>query len=439
MIDTRAGVHDSPDAADRQLNPRQLDIPTFLTQTFWDSGIVINMIGYKVVSQEETKAEEQFKVIEKLPLPGKYVTVSASKELAATLQKALGQTLRYWVDLPDNVPPRDSLEGLDVTSIGANNQWLPGGLDPSTYRLRVHADRRLSTDISIQRGDLLLVDLVPAARGFRFERSLFSRSAYPWKPAQDHSGWRLALLQNQVSKAGELQMLTTLEKRFDRREDTLQMLKPRLTWIEVQPPTEVPTPYSQRWGYQAGYPAPAWSIDVPAWPVRPGTEEPARPVLRVWWNPDQDTAPAITLDRGADFQRSADLIHRSVLVENDQVHIANVTVEQRPIQTRPGVIETKSCLVVHLRHSPDKPVWVQVRGLNLTGQEHRFFTRAGHYTGLFWPVTVDGADVDLQSLSLYSLPAFKRHAERRGFRMEMRDLSLPAASDVRPRPLIDLK
>src|SRR5262249_25610386 len=153
------------------------------------------------------------------------------------------------------------------------------------------------------------------------------------------------------------------------QEVTLQMLRPRFTWIEVQPPPEVRTRYSQRWGYQVGYPAAAWSIDVPAWPARPGTNEPSRPLLRVWWNPEQETVPAAALERGADFQRLADIGARPLLVANTEVRIETATIEERFVQTAPGKVETKSCLVLRLRQPGTQPIWARVRGLNLEGQE----------------------------------------------------------------------
>ena len=100
-------------ARDRELNPDGLDVPTFLTQTFRDSGIVVNVVGYKFADGEERKAEDQFKVVEKLPLPGKFVSVHQEPAVATVLDRSLRQGLRYWVDGADNVPlPK---QGADST------------------------------------------------------------------------------------------------------------------------------------------------------------------------------------------------------------------------------------------------------------------------------------------------------------------------------------
>ncbi len=421
-------------ATDQELNPNKIDIPTFLTQTFRDSGIVVNMVGYKVVNAEMKRAEQQFKVIEKLPLPGKWVTVSESKELAGILERAMRQQLRYFVDREDNVPLPNQNGGTEVSLLGANDQWFPHGLKPRGYKVRVLTDRRLEKDIAIRPADLLLVDLLTRDGKVVYERGLFSRSDFSWKPAQDRSGWLLAVLQNQAVEDGGLEMLLTLERLPDARESMLEMLKPRRVWIEVAPPTNRSTPFSQRWGYRAGYPAPAWALDVPAWPTDGGA--PARPLARVWWNPDQETTPAASLDRGADFRKTSELVNRTVPVDGADVRIEGVDVEDHLIEVRPGVKEKQSCLVVRLRHTEGKPVWADLRGLTPAGEEHRLYSQANSYTGLFWPVPKEALAETLSGLRVYSLPAFQRDAERRGYSIEMRDLKSPEASDVRPRPLL---
>jgi hypothetical protein len=349
-------------ATDKEYNPKKKDIPTFLTETFRDSGIILNIVGYKVVNQEEKQAEAQFKVIESWPLPGMFVTVSDVKALGDSLGNALSQSLHYWVDREDNVPVPGPKGGVDVSALGANDQWFPSGLPPALYKLRVHTDQRLIRNIAIARGDLLLVNLVQDKTGIRFERGLWSLSDYPWKPSVTKQDWRLSVLQNQVVGDSGLQMMLTLEKLPDPREVTLQVIRPRQTWIEVTPAGGGESePYAVRITGLVGYPAPADGIEVPRWP-RGGKTGLAAPVLRVWWNPDQELAPATRLDQGADFQTIADLAGRTVPVEGDSVRIDSVTIEDHLMEVRSGVKEKKPCLVVRLSHSPNKPVLVRAIG-----------------------------------------------------------------------------
>jgi hypothetical protein len=425
-------------ARDRELNPRNLDIPAFLTETFRNTGIALNVVGYKVSTAEARAAEEQFRVVTQLTPPGRFVTVDDARRLAAVLDDSLRPVLPYQVDREDNVPvlPAGAGEPL-VTPFGGNAQWFPGGLNPALYQLRVQADRRIQKTIAVQRGDLLLVDFVPTGRGFRLERGSYWRSEYPWKPSRAKSGWRLAVLQDQLVGAGGLEMLATLEKEPDPREDTLQMLKPRWTWLELGP-AAAGAPYSVRWGYRASYPAPAWALSVPRWPGRPGSPELERPVLRAWWDPDQETGPPEALDRGPDFRTPADLVNRRLLVDGDEVTVRSVRVEQHTV-SRAGVRETVSCLVVRLTHPPGRPVWVRLSGLTPRGQEQRFYTAIGHSTALFWPITEEEANQGLAGLSFYSVNAFKARARARGFYVELDGLAPPAPGDLRPGPPVSLR
>src|SRR5262249_8261104 len=128
-------------AADKEMNPQGKDIPTVLRENFQDSGIVLNIVGFKVVSKEEETARKQFKIIEDFPVPGVFRTVDNVGDLVTTTERALRQKLRYWIDREDNSAlPGMPATGLDVSAVGANDQWYPGGLSPGGYKVRVYTD-----------------------------------------------------------------------------------------------------------------------------------------------------------------------------------------------------------------------------------------------------------------------------------------------------------
>src|SRR5262249_2414680 len=159
---------------------------------------------------EEAKAQQQFAVVEELPIPGRFVTVREAVALEGVLDQALRQKLHYWIDRADNTPITPG-QGLDVSQVGENAQWYQNGLPPEIYKVPVHTDRRQQKDISLTGGDLLLVDAVNGERGLIFERGLYSLADFPLKPATEQSGWRAALLQNQQLAGQAVQMLVTLE------------------------------------------------------------------------------------------------------------------------------------------------------------------------------------------------------------------------------------
>src|SRR5262249_966229 len=102
---------------------RNKTIPGVIKEEFQDAGIVINLIGFRFAGKEEAKAYEQFKVIESLPLPGKFVAVEEADKLAVELEKALKQKIRYWVDREDYERLLEVSEGgLDVAVRGPNDR-----------------------------------------------------------------------------------------------------------------------------------------------------------------------------------------------------------------------------------------------------------------------------------------------------------------------------
>jgi hypothetical protein len=402
------------------------------------SGIVVNVVGFKVVNPEAVQAQRQFSVVETLDPPGKFVTVDQAERLADALDAALRQRLHYRIENYDRTPLAAMPSGgLDIGQPGANDQWFPGGLKPGSYRVRAAARQPASADVAINRGDLLLLKLSESAGNLNFSRLDWSREDFPWKPHVESQSWRLSLMQNQRTPAGDLRMLVALEKLPTDGETVWQHLRPREAWLEVQPRDGM-GPTITRWRYLPGYPAAAWNVEVPTWPQAADGVSPARPRVQLWFNADQETPAAATLRRHHDFTALADLAGRPVRVLGDEVRIESVKVEQHVVPTRPGVRESQSCLVVRLSHSPERPVWASVAGMHAVGQEHRYYSSIGGYTGLFWPVTPDEAEMALARISLISLEEFKLQAQRRGCVLSLDDVPPPTPSDFPPRAPLEL-
>jgi hypothetical protein len=249
------------------------------------------------------------------------------------------------------------------------------------------------------------------------------------------NGWRAAVLGERATDSGGISLLATLEKRPDFRETVLEEIRPRAVWWEMTPSTEGLA--AVRWYSAAGYPAAATILESPLWPGEPPGSV-GRPLLRVWWSPDQEFPPSGAFDRGADFQKLSDLSERTLVLEDDTVRLGTVAIEDHPVEVRPGVREERSCLVVRVHHSLGQPIWVAQRGLTPEGAEHRYFPEANASTSLFWPVTEATAKAGLQRLAFVSVKAFKQEATRRGFVAEFRDLGLPDPAGRLPSPPLPL-
>ena len=378
---------------------------------------------------------------------GYFYTVNESRDLVFQLQKALPQKLHYSIETHDNQPLPSLPPGVfDVGQSDRDDQWVAGGLAAGAYNLRLGGANPLSQNIALNRGDMLLMELgYDLAGKQRLHRVMLSEADFPSAVAKLKEGWRFAVLQNQRVADNGLQMLTTLEKQADAKEATLHVARPSKVWLEVTPPADVPAPFVSRWYYQPGYPAPAWSLDVPNWPVQTGAKGLARPTARMWWSADQAFPPTASLERGRDFKDPRQLANRLVRVEESDVVIESLTVEDHLVELKPGVrgtpgqMKSMPCLVVRVGHKLDNPVWVQIRGLDAAGQEHRFYETAGKYTAVFWPVTADQATAALAGVDVFSLTAFKRDAEMRRCMVELRNLYEPLATEQRPmQPLRQL-
>lgn len=422
-------------AHDPQLNPRGQSIPDFLTSAMAHSGIELNIIGFRMSDEDQAKAWKQFEVVGHLFPPGHFVPVSESQTLAAALRAGLKQHLRYWVAHYDNrLLERMPADGLTVGDAQGNDQWLPGGVEPGFYKVRMQAGRRIEKGVGLEGGDLLLLRLVDTPHGPALCRDCYGEADFQWKPFAVKSGWRATLLQNQRVDRTGLQMLLALEKQPSADETILEQIRPRQAWIEVEPQDSAGASMVVRWHEQTGYPAPAFSIDIPDWPTLSGTTSARQPRLRVWWNPEQPIAAQAVLQRHHDFESLAELSERTVRAGQDRVQIRYVGIEKHLVQVAPGVHQERSCLAVRITHEPEASYWVRISGLHAAGSEHRFYTEIGHYTGLFWPINHDEAHRDLNSLELVGLDRFKAEARQRGYYVELDKLAAPEPSDYRPAP-----
>jgi hypothetical protein len=249
-------------------------------------------------------------------------------------------------------------------------------------------------------------------------------------------------------------MLLTLEKRDEPEAPLLYQVKPSAVWMEVDTPTGDRDTFSQRWHYQPGYPAPAYSLNVPQWPARklPGGEisaskAPAQPVVRVWWSPELREPHGVTLERNHEFADLDDLVNRRIVLNGSQVILESVRVEPHkveikgPLGERVALRNVHSCLVVRINTlvgAKNTPVWVRTHGLPIRGQEHQYFSQAGKYTAIFWPVTVSQAKEMLRGLEIISVADFKAQAAANNYYLEMDQLHDPTPGDNRPLPAVDL-
>jgi hypothetical protein len=416
-------------------------IPKVIKDEFQDAGVAVNLIGFKFAGGEQEKAYEQFKGIAELPLPGKFVPVEEADKLAIELERALKQKIRYWVERDDGRRlPDVSEDGLGVSLSDRNDQWftVPDKLSSSGFKVRMQTNRGWEQSVSLGPGELLELQLRPGDGGRHELRRVFvAADDYGDRPGTPPADWRLAVLQNQRLADRRLQMLLMLDKSPEGPEPVLRQVRPRETWVELEAAEAGAEPFGLRWSFQPGYAATAYSLDVPAWPARPGGDAPARPVIRAWWSMGEVEADAF-VQRDRALPTLLGLRNVSRTADGAAVVVESVQVEQHRVEVRPGRFEPRDCLVVRLSCPPGKPFKVEPVGLSPAGQEHRFYSGVGKTTALFWPVSSEEAHDALDRLNLISLERFKADADRHGYHLELKTLKEPTRQDARPQPPVEM-
>ena len=416
------------------------DISSFLRESFKDAGIQINIVALPQTKPELIKKlQDQFKVILELPVPGRFYDANQPIDLVTSLRTVFRQELTYRVVREDRAP-LSGISALDVTvsRLDADDIWCPWPLPPGGYRLLTRGEKPLEARVALDGGDLLLVTLGERNSAPTLSRGLFAQEFYPNQPSQTDRAfrWRLSALQNQLFENRALRILATLERMPEASEGTLHLPRPREVWFEVAPgdDTKTGSPLVVRWTNREGYPAPAWSLEAPDWPRTLGTDEPARPTLRAWWREELSSPAGDTLNevKPIDVRLPVDA-DRTIELPGGTVILRGVQVEEHNVEVSQGERRWMPCLVVRLAYPKGKPVWVRPRGVNATGWEHRFYTTADSYTGLFWTTTIDQALTTVNRLDLISLDTFKRTCEGEGGYIEL-PLDAPRGGSMAPPP-----
>ncbi len=415
---------------DPELNPDgSRSIGDFLVEQFKNAKIDIRLVGFQLGAQEEELSKGQFEKPLKA-LGGKYHDIAKDVDaLIKELEQAMRQRLRYSVHSPAGA----EVEGLDPegydVNLGSSGAFESPNLRPGLYLLRVKTDEDLRQRIDLGR-EAFPIQLTPKG----FQRVLFADDYPERRDRKLEQRWLLAALQNQYDKQeGWLQMLVTAEREVeDQKVDPMQQVRPQYVWLEVVA-RDVPKPFGLRWGGLAGIPAPAYNLDVARWPMKPAGDAPAPalPRLHAFIGSDRQLpiARAFRLNAPDGYSNLRDdFRNKEEPIDGQPVTIESVEFEDHLIETSPKKREPMPCLVVRVRHSAKTPVFVQIDPLpNRGGQEHRFYTDASKYTGVFWPVTKAEAE-NIRSLSIISVEALK--SPKNSIRIEL-DLR-PPDSDRRP-------
>jgi hypothetical protein len=424
-------------------------IPDFLQEQFGKSDIDIRIIGFQLPTKEQAEFERQFEApLAKLRKPGKVYQVGDTPALLKALRDSVPQRLYFSLFDPDGYLVKGWQAG-DVSLQGDPSHWARN-LRPGIYKIVMHGKKPLEQRVDILRGLRLRLNLSERDGEFVLERDRV-RQSFPGATFHDEQpakGWLLTVLQNhRLPDKDALQMTIAAEKlaasKFTGR-DLISHVIPRVILFQVKPAPGATAPPTLRYYPLADYTAPAWGLDIEPWPRK------AAPEVEAFWSEDKRD-PDGELRRDRNFNDKLEVIAKAATArvrldngESGEVRLLSLTTEPHAVKTADGGEKTVPCLVVRLAFPKGKAVMVQpqrsVGGSTAYtdaysgGQEHRFYTRAGKYTGIFWEITPQQALQELQGLHLISLDRLREEATRiTGLNATFKRLKGPE-NDPRPSP-----
>ena len=150
----------------------------------------------------------------------------------------------------------------------------------------------------------------------------------------------------------------------------------------------------------------------PGLAARSGREPCSRRLSSGWWLGSERKLPPAAV-----FKLDAGGFPRPVRIDDsNSVVVESLAIEPHLVEVEPGQRAEKPCLVVRLAFPRGSPYLVepsQLTGLedDIAGHEHRFYTAAAKYTGLFWPVNRSPFE-ELKEVGLTSLAQLLGQAEK---------------------------
>jgi hypothetical protein len=411
------------------------EIHEFLKPKFDKQDIQVNMIFFQgdpklwpdkqreIFEKEYARARKQVAFIEELQPPGKMIEVHQTAELIEKLKVSRKQKLTYRLEIREGQPLLDKDKLSLVSKKGIHSGWTPLLL-PGVYRACV---RSFVQRLEVGPGDFLQVTLTRNDGKLECERVLLTDvPEYTPRAMKEVENWRFAIMNNGlVPQGGSVEMTALLENTVvrpskDGELGTILLPRPSFVWLEASAgDLPAPQPLWLRWGNREWLPAPAWSMKTGRWPGLPGGEGRQPQKIHAWWITDRATPPVEQSLPGRTKglnQDDPDFLNRPLQIEGDDIVIESVRLEKHAAFVNPETRRPATCLVVRLKHAPGKPVIARVvpgvGGFTQEGCEHRLYSDANKYTGIFWPVNESGgAEFTLQLMSLNKIKANAKHAE----------------------------
>jgi hypothetical protein len=410
-------------AGDPVINPPpQKTIPQFLQEKFGNSDIALRVIGFQLPADEIAEAKRQFEVpLKKLRKEGRFYLVNKTPELIKALRESMPQRLFFSLQDINGELVEGYKRGLDISREGPG-ETFPADLPPAYYYVDIDTIQPpLRQKIEIKRGQGLRLGLLQTPTGFVLQRELIADTvsgAENFPGTKETKDWRVTVRENQMGNTADdpLHMKVSIEYLKSRVRsgsgDVLGQVSPSLVLFEVKQQDNAAKMPALRYRPAADFVAPSWQLEARPWPRNKNVA----PVLDAFWSDDEHPLPvAVKIDLdgfnvppGAQFKAVLNPLNG----EEGIVRLLSLGMEKHKVDTYDGGQQLMDCLVVRLEYPKDRPVLVQLLTEKSVGQEHRFYSKANKYTGIFWGLTKQEAELSVRALRVISVEGFRQAAMR---------------------------
>jgi hypothetical protein len=399
-------------------NPGLDSVESVIRKTFAGTGIVLNVVGFRVDQQDIARTDQALAVVEKLVPAGRYVRVEKTEDLMRALRKSLSREVRYEIrKLSDasNTPPIASF--AESPPFGAI-RWTNDGLEPGTYELSSasagSSDRVLSTTIEVESGDQLLLQRT-------LENALVLATLSKAEIAagdQRTVGALTTTLMPDVS-----QQFNTTSHQFvieGPSNRPLALIPLGDFWADVRDADNKPV--ACRWYRQFRSQGIAYQVETLL------NEQQARECLQTYYiNP----TPAVAIGqliRDRDFAHFEDLAPAQWQDSAGVVKLRDASIETWSVPDGSGNVSPQSCFVLRVECPANSAFRLRPIGLRPQGFDEQYFHESNTYTYRAWPLTQAEVESHLEAIELLSVQESIQAAQRSGMALPF---SASSASTLR--------
>lgn len=413
----------NPRLKNSQTANQKTDFTNAIRSIFAETGISVNVVGYKLASEEQTVVEQQFGVVRDLSVAGVFTLVNEPNDLFAVLESILRRKLvyRFESERSNRIRP-ENISGTEIQPIDSAIQWASPSLTEDVYKIWMDVGQRVESRSLVQNGKRhlfrLLQDNPEVAPAI--QRDSWIKSDFSWRPQVKSQGWVLSWIGSKVTNSN-LELLIAIEKEISSESQTPGSImtdpEPSDISLLIKPADQSGKRFSGNIRRMWNYPTNVWKITIYDW-----TESRHIPSIQCEIQEGRAFDSVVTLFAGKDFVRESDLNGFKTHSENATLNIEQFQKTMRwvPDDSFQKVVR-KPCWVI--RTKQDKPAILRA-DLEFNDSiprmtEYRYFHESGISETIIWPPDESS---DLENLKS---PTFIH------FRPIHQKLNLPNPSTIR--------